>query len=70
MSELYDKSIRTLELPAVLEVLAQKAVSEAAARALPKALSEQRLGRGAPPARRDGRRRTRLGLYGSPPFPA
>ena len=27
MSELYDKSIRTLELPAVLEVLAQKAVS-------------------------------------------
>lgn len=30
MSELYDKSIRTLELPAVLEVLAQKAVSEAA----------------------------------------
>ena len=30
MSELYDKSIRTLELPAVLDVLAQKAVSEAA----------------------------------------
>ena len=30
MSDLFDKSIRTLELPAVLEKLAAKAVSQAA----------------------------------------
>ena len=30
MSELFEKSIRTLELPAVLEKLAAKAVSQAA----------------------------------------
>ena len=30
MSELFEKSIRTLELPAVLEMLSAKAVSEAA----------------------------------------
>ena len=30
MSELFEKSIRTLELPAVLEMLSARAVSEAA----------------------------------------
>ena len=30
MSEMFEKSIRTLELPAVLEMLGHKAVSDAA----------------------------------------
>ena len=30
MSEMFEKSVRTLELPAVLEMLSQKAVSQAA----------------------------------------
>ena len=39
MSELFEKSIRTLELPAVLELLARHAVSdEAKARCLRQAL--------------------------------
>lgn len=71
MSELYDKSIRTLELPAVLEVLAQKAVSEAARERCRKLypssdLDEvRRLGstRRTPPVRVSG-------FTGAPPFPA
>ena len=68
MSELFEKSIRTLELPAVLEMLAQRAVSDAA----------KELCRNAFPATEveDVKRlldetdaaKERLGLYGSPSF--
>lgn len=37
MTELFEKSIRVLELPQLLERLSQKAVSEAAKGALPRA---------------------------------
>ena len=68
MSELFEKSIRTLELPAVLEMLSAKAVSEAA----------REKSRHIMPAteRQEGLRlldetdaaKERLGLYGSPSF--
>ena len=68
MSELFEKSIRTLELPAVLEMLSAKAVSEAA----------REKGRHIMPAteRQEVLRlldetdaaKERLGLYGSPSF--
>ena len=68
MSELFEKSIRTLELPAVLEMLSAKAVSEAA---------RERCRRITPATEREDVLRLldetdaakeRLGLYGSPSF--
>ena len=68
MSELFDKSIRTLELPAVLEMLSAKAVSEAAlekSRHIMPATERQEVLRllGETDAAKE-----RLGLYGSPSF--
>ena len=68
MSDMFEKSIRTLELPQVLEMLAQRAVSEAA---------KERCRRLAPVTDREDVLRlldetdaakARLGLHGSPPF--
>ena len=68
MSDMFEKSIRTLELPQVLELLAQRAVSEAA---------KERCRRIMPATDRDDVLRlqdetdaakARLGLHGSPPF--
>ena len=68
MSELYDKSIRTLELPAVLEVLAQKAVSEAARERCRKLSPSSDLDEVRRLLDETDAARTRLGLYGSPAF--
>ena len=68
MSELYDKSIRTLELPAVLEVLAQKAVSEAARERRRKLYPSSDLDEVRRLLDETDAARTRLGLYGSPAF--
>ena len=68
MSELYDKSIRTLELPAVLEVLAQKAVSEAARERCRKLYPSSDLDEVRRLLAETDAARTRLGLYGSPAF--
>ena len=68
MSELYDKSIRTLELPAVLEVLAQKAVSEAACERCRKLYPSSDLDEVRRLLDETDAARTRLGLYGSPAF--
>ena len=68
MSELYDKSIRTLELPAVLEVLAQKAVSEAARERCRKLYPSSDLDEVRRLLDETDAARTRLGLYGSPAF--
>ena len=68
MSELYDKSIRTLELPAVLEVLAQKAVSEAAREHCRKLYPSSDLDEVRRLLDETDAARTRLGLYGSPAF--
>ncbi len=68
MSEMFEKSIRTLELPQVLEMLAQRAVSEA---------GKERCRRIVPATEREDVLRlldetdaakARLGLHGSPPF--
>ncbi len=68
MSEMFEKSIRTLELPQVLEMLAQRAVSEA---------GKDRCRRIVPATDREDVLRlldetdaakARLGLHGSPPF--
>ena len=68
MSELYDKSIRTLELSAVLEVLAQKAVSEAARERCRKLYPSSDLDEVRRLLDETDAARTRLGLYGSPAF--
>ena len=68
MSELYDKSIRTLELPAVLEVLAQKAVSEAARERCRKLYPSSDLDEVRRLLDETDAARTRLGLYGSHAF--
>ena len=68
MSELYDKSIRTLELPAVLEVLAQKAVSDAARERCRKLYPSSDLDEVRRLLDETDAARTRLGLYGSPAF--
>ena len=68
MSELYDKSIRTLELPAVLEVLAQKTVSEAARERCRKLYPSSDLDEVRRLLDETDAARTRLGLYGSPAF--
>ena len=68
MSELYDKSIRTLELPAVLQVLAQKAVSEAARERCRKLYPSSDLDEVRRLLDETDAARTRLGLYGSPAF--
>ena len=68
MSELFDKSIRTLELPAVLEMLSAKAVSEAArekSRHIMPATERQEVLR---LLDETDAARERLGLYGSPSF--
>ena len=68
MSDMFEKSIRTLELPQVLELLAQKAVSDAA---------KERCRRIIPVTDREDvlhlldetdAAKARLGLHGSPPF--
>ena len=68
MSEMFEKSIRTLELPAVLELLSHKAVSEAAkARCLqmmPSTDPEQVVHW----LRETDAAKERLGLHGSPSF--
>ena len=68
MSELFEKSIRTLELPAVLEMLSAKAVSEAArekSRHIMPATDRQEVLR---LLDETDAARERLGLYGSPSF--
>ena len=68
MSELFDKSIRTLELPAVLEMLSAKAVSEAArekSRHIMPAVERQEVLR---LLDETDAAKERLGLYGSPSF--
>ena len=68
MSELFDKSIRTLELPAVLEMLSAKAVSEAArekSRHIMHATERQEVLR---LLDETDAAKERLGLYGSPSF--
>ena len=68
MSELFEKSIRTLELPAVLEMLSGKAVSEAArekSRRIMPATERQEVLR---LLDETDAARERLGLYGSPSF--
>ena len=68
MSELFEKSIRTLELPAVLEMLSAKAVSEAArekSRHLLPATDRQEVLR---LLDETDAAKERLGLYGSPSF--
>ena len=68
MSELFEKSIRTLELPAVLEKLAAKAVSQAAKdrclKLTPSTDAEEALHL----QEETQSARERLGLYGSPSF--
>ena len=68
MSELFEKSIRTLELPAVLEMLSARAVSEAArekSRKLMPATDRQEVLR---LLDETDAAKERLGLYGSPSF--
>ena len=68
MSELFGKSIRTLELPAVLEMLSARAVSEAArekSRHIMPATDRQEVLR---LLDETDAARERLGLYGSPSF--
>ena len=68
MSELFEKSIRTLELPAVLEMLSARAVSEAArekSRHVLPATDRQEVLR---LLDETDAARERLGLYGSPSF--
>ena len=68
MSELFEKSIRTLELPAVLEMLSAKAVSEAArekSRHIMPATARQEVLR---LLDETDAAKERLGLYGSPSF--
>ena len=68
MSELFEKSIRTLELPAVLEMLSARAVSEAArekSRHIMPATDRQKVLR---LLDETDAARERLGLYGSPSF--
>ena len=68
MSELFEKSIRTLELPAVLEMLSAKAVSEAArekSRRIMPATDRQEVLR---LLDETDAAKERLGLYGSPSF--
>ena len=68
MSELFEKSIRTLELPAVLEMLSAKAVSEAArekSRHIMPATERQEVLR---LLDETDAAKERLGLYGSPSF--
>ena len=70
MSELFDKSIRTLELPRVLQLLSEQAVSaEAKARALqarPETEAEEVLRL----LDQTDAARTMIGLGGVPPSPA
>ena len=68
MSELFEKSIRTLELPAVLEMLSAKAVSEAArekSRHIMPATERQEV---LQLLDETDAAKERLGLYGSPSF--
>ena len=68
MSELFEKSIRTLELPAVLEMLSARAVSEASrekSRHIMPATDRQEVLR---LLDETDAARERLGLYGSPSF--
>ena len=68
MSDMFEKSIRTLELPQVLEMLAQRAVSEAAkerCRRIRPAVEWQDVLR---LQDETDAARARLGLHGSPPF--
>ena len=68
MSDLFEKSIRTLELPAVLEMLSARAVSEAArekSRHIMPATDRQKVLR---LLDETDAARERLGLYGSPSF--
>ncbi len=68
MSEMFEKSIRTLELPAVLEMLSHKAVSEAAkercAKLIPSTDAEQVVQL----LSETDAAKERLGLHGSPSF--
>ena len=68
MSELFEKSIRTLELPAVLEMLSARAISEAArekSRRIMPATDRQEVLR---LLDETDAAKERLGLYGSPSF--
>ena len=70
MSELFDKSIRTLELPAVLELLAAQAISAEAKdrcrRLVPETEAEEVLRL----QDQTDAARGMIGLRGSPSFPA
>ena len=68
MSELFEKSIRTLELPAVLEMLSAKAVSEAAREKSRKLLPATDRAEVLRLLDETDAAKERLGLYGSPSF--
>ena len=68
MSELFEKSIRTLELPAVLEKLAAKAVSQAAKDRCLKLTPSTDVEEGLRLLDETDAAKERLGLHGSPSF--
>ncbi|MBQ0037416.1 MAG: endonuclease MutS2 [Clostridiales bacterium] len=68
MTELFEKSIRTLELPAVLEMLAQRAVSEAAKERCRKLTPSTEVEAVLRLLAETDAAKDRLGLYGSPSF--
>ena len=68
MNTLFEKSIRTLELPVVLELLASLAVSEAAKEKCRQLLPVCDLEEAARLQEETQSARERLGLYGSPSF--
>ena len=68
MNTLFEKSIRTLELPVVLEMLASLAVSEAAKEKCRQLLPVCDLEEAARLQEETQSARERLGLYGSPSF--
>ena len=68
MTELFEKSIRTLELPAVLEMLAQRAVSEAAKDRCRKLTPSADIDEVKHLLSQTDAAKERLGLYGSPSF--
>ncbi len=68
MSELFEKSIRTLELPAVLEMLSAKAVSEAAREKSRHIMPATERQGGLRLLDETDAAKERLGLYGSPSF--
>ena len=68
MSEMFEKSIRTLELPAVLEMLSHKAVSDAAKERCAQLMPSTELEEVVRLLDETDAAKARLGLHGSPSF--